>query len=323
MTSLERFCSVASRQRTYLILMALVMIIQQGMTVGSNKDDEEVQHHLRQRHERQSKKFAGLYTGPYFDPAMPTNVSAQLGDTALLACKVNQIGGKTVSWIRKRDSHILTVDETTFISDDRFYILKPEKKHVWTLRIRYVQLRDAGLYECQVSTEPKMSYFVHLNVVEPRVSIEGNGNVHAHQGSNVVFKCLIQGTLQKPAYVFWYHGSRRLLPDYDSSMSANVTTVVEGKPPTSSEYMASGDDALSVYEATLKLVNVGPEQSGNYTCGPSNTKSATAKLHITDGEIRAAMSDGTNCGTVICANLLRCILVVWTVANVVVQKVVI
>ena len=43
-----------------------------------------------------------------------------------------------VSWIRKRDSHILTVDGTTFISDERFYILKPERRHVWTLRIRYV-----------------------------------------------------------------------------------------------------------------------------------------------------------------------------------------
>ena len=41
-----------------------------------------------------------------------------------------------VSWIRKRDSHILTVDSTTFISDERFYILKPERRHVWTLRIR-------------------------------------------------------------------------------------------------------------------------------------------------------------------------------------------
>ena len=44
-----------------------------------------------------------------------------------------------VSWIRKRDSHILTVDSTTFISDDRFYILKPERRHVWTLRIRWVR----------------------------------------------------------------------------------------------------------------------------------------------------------------------------------------
>ena len=55
----------------------------------------------RYRHNRKNggngQKFAGLYTGPYFDPSMPNNVSVQLGDTALLICKVNQVGGKTVS----------------------------------------------------------------------------------------------------------------------------------------------------------------------------------------------------------------------------------
>ena len=96
---------------------------------------------------------------------------------------------------------------------------------------RYVQPRDAGIYECQVSTEPKMSHFVQLNIIgmsfylsffyknskiisdkiklinifsEPTVTIEANdGRVHAHQGSDVEFKCLIRGMLQKPAYVFW------------------------------------------------------------------------------------------------------------------------
>ena len=41
---------------------------------------------------------------------------------------------------------------------------------------------------------------------EPTVTIEANdGRVHAHQGSDVEFKCLIRGMLQKPAYVFWYY----------------------------------------------------------------------------------------------------------------------
>ena len=34
---------------------------------------------------------------------------------------------------------------------------------------RYVQPRDAGLYECQVSTEPKMSHFVQLNIVGKKI----------------------------------------------------------------------------------------------------------------------------------------------------------
>lgn len=40
-----------------------------------------------------------------------------------------------------------------------------EATDTWTLQVKYVQPRDAGQYECQVSTEPKMSHFITLNVV--------------------------------------------------------------------------------------------------------------------------------------------------------------
>lgn len=51
-----------------------------------------------------------------------------------------------------------------FIADQRFLALKQPDKF-WTLQIKYVQARDAGAYECQVSTEPKVSARVHLQVV--------------------------------------------------------------------------------------------------------------------------------------------------------------
>ena len=38
------------------------------------------------------------------------------------------------------------------------------------------------------------------------------------------------------------------------------------------------------YEASLILNNVKPNQSGNYTCGPSNSLSASVRLHITQGK---------------------------------------
>lgn len=51
-----------------------------------------------------------------------------------------------------------------FIADQRFLALKQPDKY-WTLQIKYVQARDAGTYECQVSTEPKVSARVQLQVV--------------------------------------------------------------------------------------------------------------------------------------------------------------
>lgn len=53
----------------------------------------------------------------------------------------------------------------TFIADERFQSFFVESTALWTLQIKYVQARDAGIYECQVSTEPKVSARVHLNVV--------------------------------------------------------------------------------------------------------------------------------------------------------------
>lgn len=70
-----------------------------------------------------------------------------------------------MSWIRVRDDHILTVDRLTFIADDRYQAFYADTTGMWTLQIKYVQARDAGMYECQVGTEPKVSARAHLHVV--------------------------------------------------------------------------------------------------------------------------------------------------------------
>ena len=93
---------------------------------------------------------------------------------------------RSVSWIRGADSHIITVDQETFISDSRFSSLIKARENLWTLKVRerppveetaltgyfqikFVTARDAGKYECQVSTVPKMSRKVELVVVVPKV----------------------------------------------------------------------------------------------------------------------------------------------------------
>ncbi len=56
-----------------------------------------------------------------------------------------------ISWVRMRDFHILTNGHTLFTSDRRFSIVHEAKTDDWILRIRNVQHRDAGNYECQVT----------------------------------------------------------------------------------------------------------------------------------------------------------------------------
>ena len=66
--------------------------------------------------------------------------------------------------MRKRDLHILTSHIFTYTGDARFSVLHPEPSDDWDLKIDYVQPRDAGVYECQINTEPKINMAVMLNV---------------------------------------------------------------------------------------------------------------------------------------------------------------
>ncbi|KAK9302773.1 hypothetical protein QLX08_005329 [Tetragonisca angustula] len=96
---------------------------------------------------------------------VPRNVTTAVGQTAFLHCRVHQLGDKEVSWMRKRDMHILSAGILMYTSDLRFQVIHPDKSENWTLQIKSPQERDSGVYECQVSTEPKMSLNYSLNVV--------------------------------------------------------------------------------------------------------------------------------------------------------------
>ena len=73
---------------------------------------------------------------PSFYPGMRRNFTVQLGGAAYLPCRVVNAANNSVSWIRNRDSHILSVDRDTFIVDDRFASLHNRKQATWTLQIK-------------------------------------------------------------------------------------------------------------------------------------------------------------------------------------------
>ncbi|CAK1542421.1 unnamed protein product [Leptosia nina] len=226
-----------------------------------------------------ARRYVGLYTGPYFDPSAPNNVTAQLGTHAYLPCKVRQLSNKSVSWIRRRDAHILTVDRFTFIADERFQAFLVEATDTWTLQVKYVQARDAGLYECQVGTEPKMSHFVQLNVVVPKIEIAGESEIYVKAGSTVSLRCVITQALEEPAYIFWYHNERRVLGYRRGLRDIRVER--------------TGPDTTVGH---LVLHHPVREDSGNYSCAPSNLASASVVLHVLSGEQPAAMQHGNAAG---------------------------
>ncbi|XP_035719927.1 acetylcholinesterase-like isoform X3 [Vespa mandarinia] len=98
-----------------------------------------------------------------------TTISAQSGSMALLPCVVHNLGDGVVSWIkRKTVQELLTVGLITYANDERFQAIHFHHSEDWTLQIKYVQGRDAGLYQCQVSTHPPTSIFLFLEVVGKR-----------------------------------------------------------------------------------------------------------------------------------------------------------
>ncbi|XP_063241441.1 tyrosine-protein kinase-like otk [Bacillus rossius redtenbacheri] len=199
-------------------------------------------------------------------------VTAQTGSTATLPCVVNNIGEGMVSWIRRKDFHLLTVGLTTYTGDERYQAIHAQHSEDWTLQIKFVQHRDAGLYECQVSSHPPMSIFIELKVVEARAEISGPPEKFLKLGSALRLVCALRQSTEPPVYVFWYHNNRMI--NYDADRGVNVSA---DRPAKTS---------------TLLIGSAARDHSGNYSCVPNNAQPASTYVHILNGENPAAMQHG-------------------------------
>ncbi|XP_028967065.1 uncharacterized protein LOC100907985 [Galendromus occidentalis] len=219
----------------------------------------------------QSKVF------PSFDNTTARNITTQLGQTAYLHCMVNNLGDKTVLWIRRKDGHVLTVGMDTFTADDRFQTMHVDN-HDWALQIKYVQTSDAGVYECQVSSDPKISYFVNLTVLVAKARIEGGPEMFIRTGSAINLTCTISESAEAPAFVFWYHNEKMI-----NYMPQKGDTTLQ---------KTSADTTVSRLYIRRALVI----DSGNYTCGPANAEPVSISVHVVAGEKPAAMQHDASPG---------------------------
>ena len=69
-----------------------------------------------------------------------------------------------VSWLRPRENEILTAGKYTYVSDPRISAMNENGSTDWVLEIKDVGLNDSTSYECQVSTDPKLSQIFSLHV---------------------------------------------------------------------------------------------------------------------------------------------------------------
>ncbi|KAK2581491.1 hypothetical protein KPH14_005156 [Odynerus spinipes] len=246
-------------------------------------------------------KSTNSWSRPQFDDISPKNITAIVEQTAELNCYVKRLGDRVVSWIRKEDVHILTSSIHTYTGDERFSVKHPESSDEWTLKIQYVQPRDAGIYECQVNTEPKMNLAFTLRVEAAQAKILGQEDVYVKKGSTISLTCTVNVQSTPPSSVSWHHGGS--VVDFDSPRGGISLETEKTESGTTSR--------LLVTQARLS-------DSGNYTCIPSNANPASVMVHVLNGENPAAMQHGGSCGvfctaptillagtTLLISNLLR------------------
>ncbi|XP_063539538.1 hemicentin-2-like isoform X2 [Cydia strobilella] len=195
--------------------------------------------------------------GPAF---LPTRRSLNVapGEEAVLACRIARLGDKAVSWVRARDLQILAHDGAVFSADPRVAVGVRTERGVVTHTLRLERLResDAGRYECQLNTDPKLSQIYNLTVTDRAwsgIEVEplGSTRVLAATGSTATLGCSARlrpaEAPDPPALrVAWYQDGQPLLPQGGVSLDT--------------------ERAAGLVTSRLTLGALMPTHSGRYIC---------------------------------------------------------
>lgn len=233
---------------------------------------------------------------PVFINNTRTKVIVAAGKTATLECRVVNIGDRTVSWIRQRDLHILTMGITVYTNDNRIEPIHPtprvngsnngnyDRHHPtapnvipsdrfgyhkyqspdWILNIYHAKVKDTGTYECQINTEPKRSKSYQLLVVVSKARIIGDKDVLVQTGSDINLTCRAEQSPVPPRTVAWYRNGARV---NTLLKRGGISVVTESRRPTSN----------------LLISKVTKADAGNYTCAPSNAQADSVMVHVIEG----------------------------------------
>ncbi|KAG5682155.1 hypothetical protein PVAND_011527 [Polypedilum vanderplanki] len=215
---------------------------------------------------------------PYFGEN-PRNITAIANESVILKCTVRNKGNRTISWIRKRDLAILTSNTFVYTTDTRFSVIHITDTNNWDLRIKPVNERDQGLYECQINTEPKINFPIFLEVINDsealsdgsskiinridgkvlKAKISGPSNIQVQKGSTISLTCSVN---LQASLILWYHNS-------------TIVDYTRGGLNLENEKTSEG------ITSRLLLTRAKIADTGNYSCHalPHHSPDTTASTH--------------------------------------------
>jgi len=124
-----------------------------------------------------------LKTGPHLKLSLTRPVTKVVGDDALLTCVVTNQGDFSVMWKKttqpRRDPYILSANSARVTSDQRVEVLHETSGTVYVLKISNVTIFDAGIYFCEVNTNPPVRSFHDLKVLKklPKIKLPSPSSV--------------------------------------------------------------------------------------------------------------------------------------------------
>jgi hypothetical protein len=98
-----------------------------------------------------------------------------------------------------------------------------------------------------------------------KAKILGNPELYIKSGSDINLTCVVLQTPEPPTFIYWYQGAHVI----NYSQRGGINVVTEKQTRTS----------------RLLISRALPQDSGNYTCSPSSSDSASVMVHVLNGNV--------------------------------------
>jgi len=201
------------------------------------------------------------------DRLSPGNVTLLSGETALLACKIYNLGNKSVSWLRHTSPipQLMALNNMSNSLDSRVKAMVGEEWSEFVLMIRDASPGDSGDYECQVSgpNHTTSSKMIHLNVIATTTTIDAGPDIYVSIGSKLVLTCRVYTAGIKLNYLIWRRGDK--IAKFIGGENSGVKLEPDGR---------------GTFVTSLDVGTIGEESDDKYECSPGPGNTAVARVHV-------------------------------------------